>query len=494
MKNKSIGVNAFLSSFQRLLNAIFPLITFPYISHTLSVEGVGKYNFSGSVVGYFILLAGLGINTYAVREGSRFREDRNKISEFASKVFTINLFSTIFSYMLLFVILVFVKKLHAYTYCILIFAIQIIFTTLGTEWIYTIFEEYAYITIRNIIFKIISIVLLFIFVRKPGDYLKYAIITVIANTGSYILNFLNCRKYCDIKITFNFNWYDLLKPIMVIFASNVAIQIYVSADTTMLGLMKNDYSVGIYGVSVKVYNIIANLLCGILVVTVPRLSSLMGQLKNKEYSRLLAKLIQSMYTMAMPCMIGLFFLSREVVLIIGGKKYIASTVSLQILCFALVFKIFSTIFNDCVLIPARRELYSMRNFIFAAILNITLNFWFIPMFGARGAAITTLLAEGITMGTNLFCGWDIIKKTVNKKSLFRSFISVLFGVTAISIICIISKKQIDNLIIRVVITVTMSIVVYFIILFKFKNSVVLNSLSVIKKKFRTIKLENDSIS
>lgn len=54
---------------------------------------------------------------------------------------------------------------------------------------YIIFEEYGYITSRNIIFKVISIILLFIFVRNADDYLKYVAITVFATAGSNILNF-----------------------------------------------------------------------------------------------------------------------------------------------------------------------------------------------------------------------------------------------------------------------------------------------------------------
>lgn len=484
MKSKSIEINAILSSLQRLLNVVFPLITFPYISRTLSVDGVGKYNFSSSIVGYFILIAGLGINTFAVREGARFREDRKKISDFASKIFTINLFSTALAYILLILSIAFSKKLHQYVVCILIFSVQIFFTTLGTEWIYIIFEEYAYITIRNILFKILSIILLFVFVRKPEDYLNYAIITVIANTGSYLLNFINSNKYCDIKVRIDFNWLELLKPILIIFASNIAIQIYVNADTTMLGFLKSDYSVGIYGISVKVYSIVANLLGGILVVTVPRLSMLMGQSKMEEYKKLLVTLIQTMFTLAIPCMIGLLFLSKETVMIIGGNKYVSSTAPLQILCFALIFKIFSTIFNDCVLIPLRREIYSMRNFIFAALLNISLNLLFIPIFDVRGAAVTTLLAEAFTMITNLICGRDIIRDVVSEVISYRNLLSVLFGTIAIGGICMICKAYIINIFIRMIVAVIISLIVYYMTLIKFQNSVILNLNVSFKRKLR----------
>ena len=186
MRKKSLGLNAFLNGLRSVLNIIFPVITFPYVSRVLGVGEIGKYNFSNSFVQYFILIAGLGIATYAVREGAKFRGDRQKLNYFASQVFSINILSTVVSYAILFLCLLFFNKLHAYLASILIFSIQIIFTTLGTEWIYTIFEEYTYITVRSIVFKIISIIALFIFVRHQGDYLNYAAITVFSAVGSYI--------------------------------------------------------------------------------------------------------------------------------------------------------------------------------------------------------------------------------------------------------------------------------------------------------------------
>ena len=76
MKKKSLGLNAFLNGLRSVLNLIFPLITFPYISRVLSVNGIGIYNFSNTYIGYFILIAGLGIATYAVREGAKYRDNK----------------------------------------------------------------------------------------------------------------------------------------------------------------------------------------------------------------------------------------------------------------------------------------------------------------------------------------------------------------------------------------------------------------------------------
>ena len=165
-------MNAFLNGLRSVLNLLFPLITFPYVSRVLSVSGIGIYNFSNTYISYFILIAGLGIATYAIREGAKYRNDRRKIEEFSSQIFSINMIATVIAYVLLFASLLIFKNLSNYVSCILIFSLQILFTTLGTEWIYTIYEDYAYITVRSIFFKVISIFLLFLLVKKPEDYLR----------------------------------------------------------------------------------------------------------------------------------------------------------------------------------------------------------------------------------------------------------------------------------------------------------------------------------
>jgi len=167
---KSLSLNAAMSAFKTLMNIIFPLITFPYASNVLQVENLGKVNFASSVCGYFLLFAGLGISSYAVREGSRYVNDRKKLSAFASEMFSINMISTALTYAALAVTMLFWTKLHAYTDLMLVLSLQIFFTTIGTEWVFTIFEEYTYITIRGLLFQVLSIFMLFAFVKTRDDY------------------------------------------------------------------------------------------------------------------------------------------------------------------------------------------------------------------------------------------------------------------------------------------------------------------------------------
>ena len=469
MKKKSLGVNAFLNGLRSVLNLFFPLITFPYVSRVLSVPGIGIYNFSNTYISYFILIAGLGISTYAVREGAKYRENKDKINDFVSQIFSLNMIATVIAYLLLFASLIIFKNLRNYISCILIFSLQILFTTLGTEWIYTIYEDYTYITIRSIVFKMISIVLLFLLVRRPEDYLIYAAITVFSAVGSNLLNFIHARNFVHIKLTTKTNWKYHLKPILIIFASAIAVTIYVSSDTTILGLLKNDYAVGIYSTSVKIYQIAQGLLSALLTVTIPRLAFLWGRRRISEYNQVLSKVIDSLGILVLPAAVGLIMLSREIILIIASEKYLPSVNSLRIISWAIIFSIFSWIFSDCVLIPAKRENFVLRNTVITAIENIILNFILIPFLSYDGTSLSTVIAEFTVMIMNGYSCRDIIKPVIFKKDTLKNLLDSIIGCVGIVVICLLCDIDFKSLWLKTIFSVVLSVIMYGAILILLKN-------------------------
>lgn len=484
MKQKSLALNAFLNSFRSILNILFPLITFPYVSRKLSVEGIGIYNFSNSVVSYFLLIAALGVNTYAIREGAKYRNDKIKIERFSSEVFTINMYSTIIAYLLLFLSLVIFSKLRNYIFCILIFSLQIFFTTIGTEWIYQIYEDYAYITIRSIIFQIISIFLLFIFVRGPKDYLNYAAITAFSVVGTNLLNFIHARQYCHIHLKLHFKWKVHLLPILILFAANVALMIYINSDITLLGIMKSNYIVGIYSVSSKIYQIVKTLISALLAVTIPRLAMLFGNHRIKEYNNILSRVTGILILLTLPASVGLFMLAKEVVLIISGANFLRSMNSLRILCFAYIFSILAYILNDCVLIPAKKEKYVLRSMSTSAILNIIFNLILIPFWDENAAAISTVLAEMCMFVMNYYYTKKWVHNILFSRKNCWNFISSAIGCIGIIIVCLLCDLGWQSLILKTVFSIVLSIIMYMAILVLLRNEFALETLERISRGFR----------
>ena len=251
MKEKSMTRNAVLNTIRTVMAMVFPLITFPYVSRILQVENMGKVNFTASIVSYFVLLAGLGIKTYGIREGARIRDNKEELEKFVSQLFSINILSTLMAYVALTVILLGVQSLQAYSLLIFVHSFSIIGNTIGIEWLYTINEDYLIITIRSIVVQFVSMILLFALVRSSKDYTIYAGITVFSTTASNLFNFFYARKKVKIRLTSVLNLKQHLSPILVFFAMSATTTIYVNSDTTMLGFLVGDYYVGIYNTATK---------------------------------------------------------------------------------------------------------------------------------------------------------------------------------------------------------------------------------------------------
>lgn len=439
---------------------------------------MGIYNFSSNYARYFVLLASLGIPTYAVREGAKYRDDYEKISTFSSQIFTINLISTIVSYCVLFVTLILFPFFKKYALCIIVFSLQIIFTTVGTEWIYTIYEDFTYITIRSIFFKIVSIVFLFIFVRKPNDFLQYASVTVFASVGSNILNYIHAKSIVKIQIIKNVALLKKhIKPIFTIFFSTIAVNIYVASDTTILGFIKGDHAVGIYGVASKIYGVIAPLLAAILIVTVPRLAMFFGRKEFKEYIKVLGSVIKVMITILFPSAIGMILLAPEIVMIISGKKYLAAVTPLRFLAIALIFSLLNTIVSECVMIPAHEEKKLLKANVIAATVNLAFNLALMPFFSFNAAAITTVMSEFTSLSISTFTMKKMMYSVAKSEQLLKGVIQSAIGCIPIVIICLLVKQTIGSILLRSLIAIFCSIIAYTSTLLLMKNDAILELLN-----------------
>lgn len=480
MKQKSLGVNAILNGIKQCCSIIFPLITFPYISRVLGSDGYGKYSFSYSVTNYFILLAALGIYTYAIREGAKIREDKKKLDKFCSQVFSINVCSAVISLLLLSMIAILLPKFSGYKAYIFIQSTAIIMAVIGTDWVNGIFEDYFYITVRYIAVQCVCLIAMFVFVREPGDVIPYCIISVLATNGGNLINVFYVRKYAKIRFTFDMDLKRHLMPLLILFVNSIAISIYVNSDITMLGFFESDTQVGVYSFASKIYNLLKQLINAVIVVSVPRISYIINN-RPEEYKMFLNRIFSGLNIVLLPIVVGMFFMSDSMILIAGGEQYISGDTSLKILSVATLFAIYASLFTNCVLIVNRQEKFCLKATIVSAIVNVGLNFILMPSLGMIGAAITTVTAELINCFMQIrfstpFFDW--------KKLELRPNVSCICGSIFIGIICILCNCFINGYLLRMACAVLLSTLVYGITLIVLKNPCTLAIIDSIVKKNR----------
>lgn len=480
MRKKSMKENAILNALRTLAGIVFPLITYPYISRVLGADNLGKINFANSIVSYFSLLAALGISSYAIREGGAIRDDKNKLKNFSNQIFTINMVFTAISYILLAILLSFSKRLYAYKELIIIQSFIIFATTIGIEWLFSIYEDYAYITVRTIAIQFIALCAMFLCVRKEDDYLRYALISVLASGGGYIVNYFYSHKYFSVRLTKKVEWTKHLKPMLILFFNTLAITIYVNSDITILGILKGDYYVGIYSVSVKIYTILKQIVNALLVSSLPRLSYYVATDRKDNYQDLLNKILRALLLVLMPMVAGIIMLSPDIVVLVSGKAFEQSYASLQILSVAIAFSLIAAFFSSGVLLPNKKDRKILTATIISAIVNLSLNFILIPVCNEKGAALTTVLAEVTVMGIGMYYSKDIFKISNVRKTVMEGCI----GIAGIVILCKIVNANINSMILRLSLAIFVSVIYYVVVLWGFKEQLFMDVINVIKQKVK----------
>lgn len=465
MKNNPIGKNVFYNLIKTLANIIFPLITFPYISRVLQPSGIGKYNWANSYVGYFSLIASLGISTYAIRECSKLRNDKVQLTKVASQIFSINVLSMIVAYIGLFISLILFPFLNKYRLLILILSLTIFFNIIGTDWINSVFEDFKFITIRSIFFQILALSLMFIFVKKPKDYIVYAIISVLSASGANITNILYRRKFCRIRLTFSLNLKKHIIPIFTLFVLVLVLNIYNNSDITMLGIFKDNKEVGYYSVAVKASSVITQVVASIAYVVMPQLSM---AYKNYDYTKinpLLNRSLQFLVGLGFPVCFGTIALSRDIVTLLGGKSYYPAGTALVFLMIGFLFSTLGGSFiGNLILLPSSREKYFTFAFIISASINIILNFFLIPKGGAIAAAFTTMIAELILFLLLI----PFVEKKIKLLPMRIFFLPPLIGSIVLLCWCLFIKTIIRVQFLQIAVSIIGSIIIYAIILWKTK--------------------------
>lgn len=468
LNERSLKRNMVLNAVKGLSSVLFPLISFPYVSRILGVEQLGKYNFANSVISIFSLLAGLGFASYSRREGAKIRNDRNGFSHFASEMFSANLITTFFAYLLLFTCLFFSSKLSSYTQLLLINSVTILLQTIGVDWVYSVFEDYAYITIRTIAFQAFSMLFLFIFVKSPLDLYKYMWIWVFSSAGSNVMNFFHASKYCDLRFTFAINWKKHFIPILTLFATTLSVTIYVSSDMTILGLLCGDHEVGLYSVSVKIYTALKNILASVITVSIPRLCAYIGEGRSKDFQDTAYDVYTTVITVTFPVFIGIFIFSREIILLVAGSEYLEAERSLRLLSICIICYMFSYFWGQCILVPQGKERFVLIATLVSACINLILNFALIPYFKQDAAAFTSILGEGVAMAASMAYG----KRFCKFRGTGRVMVKTILGCTYIVLVSYAISEIIQNLYIRLMVSIIVSAIGYFAIELFLKNEAV----------------------
>lgn len=398
-KKKSLIYNSVFNVIYQLLNVIFPLITSIYVSHILMAEGVGKVAYAQNIASYFVTIAPLGLVSYGVKEIATVKDNQEKRNKCFSELFLINAISTAVISILYYILILKAGAFEGEKLLYIVCGFSIILNFINVDWFYQGMEEYAYITIRSLIIKIVSMLLLFLLVRDKNDYIQYALIATIVGCANRVFNIVYLRKFIKIRLK-GLQLKRHMKPILILACNILLANIYSKVDITMLGYWKTDAITGYYANAFKIVNIILSVCIAMTDVFLPRLSYIYCN-DRKKYQELLNQGIEIVLAITCPAFIGISLLAHIMIPVLFGKTFLPAVSTVVILSMLILIKGFGNLACYQVAISSGNEKKQTFAYILGCVVNVVLNALLIPKMNQNGAAIASVVSEFV-LNTILF--------------------------------------------------------------------------------------------
>lgn len=375
----------------QILIMIVPLITAPYVSRVLGVDGVGTYSYTQTIANYFVLFSMLGMNNYGNRSIAQVNHNKIERSRRFWNIYGMQFIISSIIMLIYIVYCLFIVK--EYKQISLLQSIYIFSAILDINWFYFGMEKFKLTITRNAIVKIGTVLGVFIFVHDVEGLSMYTIVCSLSILISNLLLWIPLRKYiCWKKPTFKDIFLNL-KPLFILFIPVVAISLYKMMDKVMIGSYYYASEVGYYTNAEKLVNLPNNVIIALGVVMLPRMSNLVAQ-KDTENNNKYINLSLLFISFLAPLMaFGLAAIAPELSIAFYGQEFKICGSLISILAVTVIPASIGTVIRSQYLIPNNKDMLYIIAVVCGAAINFCANLLLIPRFGAIGAVYGTIIAE-----------------------------------------------------------------------------------------------------
>ena len=432
--SKSIKQNFLFNILLNISKVIFPLVTAPYVSRVLEPDGLGLSNFANTYANWFAMFAALGIPFYGLREVAKIGNNVEEQTKFVSEIISISVISTMVCSIIMFLTLLFVPQLNENYIIFLVAGILLYTTPFKIDWYFSGKEDFGFITLRSLIIKTLSVILLFVFVHEKSDLLLYVALNASCLVLNEIWNFAKLYQH-GIHPHFSLSGKRHLKHLLILFSSSVAVSIYSILDTLMLGFLSNYSEVGYYNCATHISKAMLPIATSLAAVVIPRLSQYMKSGNWLQITELANKSLSIVSFLCFPLAIGMACIAPTFVPLFLGEQYYGAILPLQIVVFIVVSIGLNNLTGVQILVGLGFDNLFLYSVLVGSVSNFILNIFLIPSYGASGAAFASVFAETIIL---FVTNWFVSKKTpirfVNKT---EHITNVLLALLFIPITCVI---------------------------------------------------------
>lgn len=387
----SVKKNYLYNLLYQMTTVLLPIITIPYVSRILKDEGVSINAITNANTQYFILIGSLGITIYATKKIATIRDNIDKLRETFWEIFFIQFIGCLISY-LFFVFTLGASKQYGVYYMLQGFFI--LSSSVDTSWYFLGIENFKNASIRSFFVKIISVILIFVFIKTPEDLGKYIFINSFTMfIGQVIMWIYIDKELLKIQKIGKIHPYKHLLPILALFIPQIATQVYTVLDKTMIDIFSDTLQVGYYDQSQKIIRILLSVVTSLGTVMMPKIANLYSKNQHDEVKNYLRKAFTVISFLTIPITFGIMGVSDRFIPMFFGADFISSVQLTQISSVLVIIIGLGNVFGTQYMLATGKNKEYTKSVCIGAAVNVVLNVILIPRYSAVGAVIATVLAE-----------------------------------------------------------------------------------------------------
>jgi len=260
-------------------------------------------------------------------------------------------------------------------------------------WFFQGMEKMKYISILNILAKTIFLIAIFVFVDEKEDFYLVPLFNSMGFIIAGTISLYYIKK--EFNISFELQNIDTLvyylKDGWHIFISRMAVVLYSSSNIFILGIFTNHTLVGYYSIAEKVIGAISAFGSIINQVFFPYLSKIWNQNKQIYYIKF-RDIIRGMSIGMMIIALVIFVLAPYIISLLSGENLDESIKVLQILAIVVVLIPIGGLYTQC-FVSQKENIYVTKITMYTMLVNLSLVFVLITLYGIYGLAITVVLVQ-----------------------------------------------------------------------------------------------------
>lgn len=450
----------------QLLVMLVPLVTTPYVNRVIGAYGVGMNTFTNTIIQYFILGGSLGIAIYGNRQIAYVRDDPRKLTKTFLEIQIIKFLGIAISTVLF---ILYLTEFARYKEYMLLQFINLIAAAFDISWLFQGLENFKITVMRNMIVKMISTIFIFALVKTNSDTGVYILILAM----SVLLGNLTLWPYLKgilvkIRISELNPWVHIM-PSLALLLPQIALQIYLVLNKTILGIFVSTDASGFYFNADTIIKMALSLITSIGTVMLPHAANEFAKGNEDKIRNFMYLSSDITSALALAFSFGIAAISFKLAPVFFGKEFLPVGGAMFIEAPVIYLAGISGVLGTQYLLPTNQLKKYTTSVVVGAVVSIVFNFLLIPVWGLNGAMVATVISEASVLAYQL----AVLGKSdqIKIKLLFNGLLKYLVaGIAMFSIVFSIDRYT-KNGVIELIFEIVVGAIVYLIMIVTLKTNV-----------------------